>query len=152
MAFDTVGSPRDKDGVKLPSYYNPTNDANEVLQGSDGASIIKFAKGAVSTAINAGTAAATAQVSAVGYNAVIVIHTMTGVTSGGWVKVCNKTASGGTQLPTLWTGETNFGLNIKTSNQAANYSMIVRGITDYIDIVLARADGTHTVLVIPLIL
>ncbi len=145
----------------------PTNGVSEEVQtGSGGAAdvnlltalnkdtdsidVAKMSKGAGITTHNAVVAGSTVQADCRGFNSVIVLHTMTGQTTGGWVKVCNKTGDTGTQLPTNWSAETNFGLGVKTANSATDYSIILRGVTDYIDVVLARADGTHTVKIIPI--
>jgi hypothetical protein len=80
-----------------------------------------------------------------GLNALLVIHTMTGQTTGGFVRLEDR-FSGGT--PGL--AHHGKGSNIKSAATATNYVSLFEGVSKIVGIDLQRTDGTHTVRVLPI--
>lgn len=96
------------------------------------------------------TAGSTVEIDCHGYTALIIVHEMTGATTGGYVEVEFRTSPGATGVThPAPAGNSDFGLNVKTAATATNYVSIIRGLTSRVGIKLNRTDGTHTVTVIP---
>lgn len=79
-----------------------------------------------------------------GYNALLVHHYMTGVTSGGYVGL----KMGGSEN-SQFIAHHGKGTNIKSANVNASYTCLFEGIMDWVEITLNRTDGTHTVIIQP---
>ena len=87
---------------------------------------------------------ATEKLNCPGYNAVIIKHTMTGQTTGGFVSAAMAEKPDG-----VFVAHHGEGTNISASAQAANYTAIIKGIMDHLEFTLNATDGTHTVVVQP---
>lgn len=95
-------------------------------------------------------AGSTVQVDCYGFNALIVWHEMTGVTSGGYVTIENRYEQGtsGIAHPAP-AGDSQYGANVKNADETDGYVSIYRGVSRYVGIVLNATDGTHDVRVLP---
>ncbi len=79
-----------------------------------------------------------------GYNALLVIHRMTGATSGGYVSVSLQTEDADSDADHHGAGQ-----NIPSSDQSEDYTALFTGLSQKVKITLNRTDGTHNVWVIP---
>lgn len=102
------------------------------------------------THINAAESGAV-EVDCYGYNSVMVIHEMTGVTTGAFVSVkCRHTKGTPGILHPAPAADSEFGAKVKIAALATNYVSIYRGVPRFVDVELIRTDGTHNVRAIPI--
>ena len=81
------------------------------------------------------------------FNALIVHHYMTGVTSGGYVSLKMSNLHDG-----QFVEHHGDGSNIKSADVATSYTALFKGLMDHVEITLNRTDGTHHVICQPLVL
>jgi len=79
------------------------------------------------------------------FNSVLVHHAMTGQTTGGYVSLKMSDSDNGTFI-----AHHGKGTNIKSANSATGYTCIFEAVSDWVEVTLNYADGTHTVTVIPI--
>lgn len=91
------------------------------------------------------------EVDCYGYNSLMIIHEMTGATTGGFVSVkCLHTRGTTGILHPAPAGDSEFGAKVKTAALNANYVSIYRGVPRFIGVTLTRTDGTHNIRAIPI--
>ena len=81
------------------------------------------------------------------FNALLVHHYMTGVTNGGYVSLKMSNLTGG-----QFVAHHGDGAGIKSADEANSYTALFKGLMDHVEITLSRTDGTHTVIIQPLVL
>jgi len=104
-------------------------------------------KGAAKVTHNAVTVGSSVKHNCTGYNALLIHHYIEGATSGGYVDVTMSNQEGGNFIAHHGGGE-----NVKAADSATSYTMLLTGIMDWVSINLNVTDGTHTVIVQPLVL
>jgi hypothetical protein len=95
-------------------------------------------------AFSGATAGGIRRVHADGANALLVLHKITGATSGGYVSL--SLLAGGVSVP-----HHGRGTNIKSAATPTSYAALFEGVTDEVEVVLNVTDGTHDVVVVPLV-
>lgn len=108
------------------------------------AQFVKPAHGETVVVFDNATTGGTKTVYCVGANALLVLHEITGATSGGYVALRLK--AGGVTVP-----HHGKGAGIKTSAVAASYAALFEGVTEEVEVVLNVTDGTHRVVVVPVV-
>lgn len=97
------------------------------------------------------TASSTVEGDSYGFNSLIIWHKMSGTTSGGFVAIENRFEKGETGLDhPAPTGNSEFGANVKSADEAASYMTIIRGVSRRYAIILSVTDGTHDVYIQPI--
>lgn len=81
------------------------------------------------------------------FNALIVHHYMTGVTSGGYVSLKMSNLTDGQFI-----AHHGDGAGIKSADTATSYTALFKGLMDHVEITLHRTDGEHHVICQPLML
>ena len=86
-----------------------------------------------------------------GFNSVIIWHLIEDATTGGYVKVHNEFGDGESDgLPhPAPAGDSLWGLNVVDEDQTDPYVMVVRGISERVQVELSVTDGKHTVILQP---
>lgn len=99
---------------------------------------------------NGATAGSTKEIDCHGYNAVMIIHEITGGATGGFAQAELRPVKGTAgQIHPAPAAASDWGVNVKTAASLTSYVSIYRGLTSRVGIVLTVTDGTHKVTAIP---